>query len=228
MSYVGKVIFKLGAKRLSAAQKKALAKAIKASALKRARSSAYKSAMTTRNRVRLGVRVAKATKKLNVYKAKNLSNSKVFMSAQLKRTAAENKFKNPSAVKKLIGLHNAKSAAVAFKKADKEFVKASLRNQQSAMKVQAMQSKLAKLANKDKALIKRIEKLSNRSLIAQKEAQKYAKLSGTTVKASDLSAVKGAQEAYWRAFDATLIGLAGGTAALKVAANKKQAKKKKT
>jgi len=61
---LAKIAFKFGSSRLSAAQKRALAKAIKASALKRSRKAKFKAFKITARRGRVGARKVKLTKKL--------------------------------------------------------------------------------------------------------------------------------------------------------------------
>lgn len=220
---VGKIIFKLGAKRLSAAQKRALAKAIKASALKRARKANFKTAGLKMKRAKFAVKYGKTVNRLQSAKVKGLRDVNVSRVKLTKRLQTYDALNHPSRLKKSLGLFNEKKAAAAFKKADKEYVRSMIQVGKSSKKVASLQNKLNRLDKKDLRLMASIDKSIRSSQSAVKEAEKYAKISGTKInKSLDLSYSKAQSEAMGRAFNYTFYGAIGGTAALKVAAVQRQ------
>lgn len=229
---VAKIIFKLGAKRLSAAQKRALAKAIKASALKRARKANFRTAGLKMKRARFAVKYGKTVNRLQSAKVKGLRDVNVSRVKLTKRLQTYDALNHPSRLKKSLGLFNEKKAAAAFKKADREYVRSMIQVGKSSKKVASLQNKLNKLDNKDLKLMKSIDKSIRSSQTAVKEAEKYAKISGTKInKAVDLSYRRAQSDAMSRAFNYTFYGAIAGTTGLKVAAIQKQKaadKKKKT
>jgi len=217
MALAAKIIFKLGRKRLSAAQKRALAKAIKASALKRARRSSFKSLNLTRKSVRFASKAAVRSKKLkssiksvnNLVKVRSASAAKF----KLKRSIAENKFKNPSIVSKLTGM-GMKNAERNFKKADAAFVRYDSRLQRSLVKQMRLNKSLEKISTKQASFAKKIAKTNATTAALKAEASKYAKLSGTKISASDYSVSKANAEAVGRSFNNAFYGLIGAKAAV--------------
>jgi len=176
---VAKIIFKLGAKRLSAAQKRALAKAIKASALKRARKSGLKTTALKMKRAKFAVKYGKTVNRLQSAKVKGLRDVNVSRVKLTKRLQAYDALNHPNRLKKSLGLFNEKKAAAAFKKADKEYVRSMIRVGKSSKKVASLQNKLTRLDKKDLKLMASIDRSIKGKQSALKEAQKYAKISKT-------------------------------------------------
>jgi hypothetical protein len=162
MALVSKIVFKLGRKTLSAAQKRALAKAIKASALKRARRSLFKSNTLKRKSVKFAKksvhRSFKLTRSLrqtnNLLKVRQASASKF----RLKRSIAESNFKNPSIMRKLTGV-GSKQAELSFKSADAAFVRYDTRLQKTIIKSNKINKALEAITAKKARFASKIAKL---------------------------------------------------------------------
>jgi len=217
MAIVGKIIFKLGRKTLSAAQKRALAKAIKASALKRARRSLLKSKGLRRKSVKFAKKSIIRSKRLksslrktnNLLKIRQVSASKY----RLKRSIAESKFKNPSIMRKLTGL-GSKQAEISFKSADAAFVRYDTRLQKTIAKSSRINKALEAITAKKSRIASKITKQNATTAKLKAEAAKYAKLSGTKIKASDYSIITAQQESVSRSFNNTFNTLIGAKVAL--------------
>jgi hypothetical protein len=185
MAIVSKIIFRLGRKRLSAAQKRALAKAIKASALKRAKRSAIRGAKLTKRSAKFATRAAIKSKRINS-RLKSVNNLVKVRSAsaakyQLKRSVAESKFKNPSIAARLTGL-GLKNSELSFKRADAEFVRYNARLQKSLIKQMRLNRTLESINAKQTRFASKITKINANTARLKAEAAKYAKLSNSASK----------------------------------------------
>ena len=180
---LAKIAFKLGGSRLSAAQKRALAKAIRASALRRSKRASKRIVKFGLKRKKIANRSVILTKKLSAARA--LKSQRAVRSSKLllARASAENKYKNPSFISSSLGLNNPQKALKQFKKADKAYVKAMVFTNRSEKQVAALQNKLLKSQGLDTKLINKITKNQNTAAMQIVQANRYAKIAGVAATA---------------------------------------------
>ena len=221
---LARIAFKFGSSRLSAAQKRALAKAIKASASKRSRKAKFKAFKITARKGRVAARKVKLTKKLGfskqLYAGRAARSSKLLLA----KTTAENKYKNPSFISKQLGLNNPEKALRNFKRADRAYVRAMVQTTKSEKSIASLQNRLMKAQKLDDKLIKRLAKSNALEILHLNDAKKYAKISGVAIKAADTSMTKAKADALSRSFDKGFYGALAATTGLTVAANVKYKK----
>jgi len=236
MAVLSKIAFKLGGKRLSAAQKKALAKAIRASALKRSRRASYKAtrlaARKTKRFATSRKRVMRLTNRVSRLRPRYEASARLTQQAGLKRLVLQDKLKNPSLAKRALGLHNPKKAAAAFRRADRDFIRASRVSEQQLARLEKYTRKMAKISRNDvrfnKAIDRKIARATKTATLQLNQAKGYAQIAGLPISPADVGMKQAKLDRSARYFNATFYGLVGAQAGVTTYAYQKQKRKNKS
>jgi hypothetical protein len=231
ISGISSIALKIASNKLSSKQKQALAKAIKASALKRARRSKVKEVGLARAQAKLTKSVAKKTVKINAKLASNTQKISLLSNrtadSRLQVAQARDKLLNPSFTSKALGLHNVKKKEKLLVAVERVHARANAELQRTSRSSMILQNKLNKLAKAETKLQGRITRNAQKGVQAQLQAEKYAKLSGTTITSNDLSLKQGYADLSEKAFWNTFIGLSVAQTGVGVYAASRQNKRNK-
>jgi len=229
ISGISSIALKIVSNKLSSKQKQALAKAIKASALKRARSSKVKGVSLEKAQAKLTKSVAKKTVKINAKLASNTQKISLLSNrtadSRLRVALARDKLLNPSFTSKALGLHNVKKKEKLLVAVERVHARANAELQRTSRSSMILQNKINKMSKAETKLQGRVTRNAQKGVQAQLQAEKYAKLSGTTITSNDLSLKQGYKDLSGKVFWNTFVGLSVAQAGVTGYAVSKQNKR---